>query len=49
MDEDLKKTAQEVVSNISKRSYLNQYGDVFVVEISEELDKLLDKLDELSK
>ena len=49
MDEDLKNTAQEVVSYISKRSYLNQYGDVFVVEITDKLDKLLDKLDELSK
>ncbi len=49
MDEELKKIAQEVTSYIAKRSYLNQYGDVFVVEINTELGKLLDKLDELSK
>ena len=47
--EELKNIAQEVVSYISKRSHLNQYGDVFVVEITDELDKLLDKLDELSQ
>lgn len=46
---ELKKIAQEIVSYISKRSYQSQFGDGIVVEINEKLDKLLDKLDELSK
>lgn len=49
MDEELKKAAQEVVSYISKMSYRHEFGDSIVVEINEKLDKLLDKLDELSK
>jgi hypothetical protein len=47
--EELKNIAQETVSYISKRSYQSQFGDGIVVEINENLNKLLDKLDELSQ
>lgn len=45
----LKSVAQEVTSFIAKNSRLDQYGDVFVVELTDKLDKLLDDLDDLSK
>ena len=47
--EELKNIAQETVSYISKRSYQSQFGDGLVVEINENLNKLLDKLDKLSQ
>jgi hypothetical protein len=47
--EELKNIAQEVVGCISKRSCQSQFGDGIVVEINENLNKLLDKLDELSQ
>ena len=45
----VKNIAQETVSYISKRSYQSQFGDGLVVEINENLNKLLDKLDKLSQ
>ena len=52
MKDELKEVAQEVTSLIAKRSYINftEYGgQVMVVEINQDLEDLLDKLDELSK
>ena len=52
MNKELKEVAQEVTSLIAKRSYMNftEYGgQVLTVEINQELEDLLDKLDELSK
>lgn len=51
----LKKIAQEVVGDISKRSYQRDWdsdGEFpidYTVEINEKLDKLLNELDELSR
>jgi hypothetical protein len=51
MNEELKEVAQEVTRLIAKHSYM-AYGMnnmSLVVEINQELEDLLDKLDELSK
>ena len=51
MIDELKEVAQELTRLIAKHSYQN-YGDHYMrisVDINQELEELLDKLDELSK
>ena len=46
---NLKTVAQDVVRYISNRSYQRYFGEEIVVEIDDNLNKLLNELDELSR
>ena len=51
MTDELKEVAQEVTRLIAKRSYFHYEESLpqLTVDITQELEELLDKLDELSK